>query len=162
VRAGLALASLLVATLAAPLEAAKEPASPSKWPADSTAVHAALTRFIVAFENLDWEPFRHCFDDSATVFFPPPEAQERLTGRVAYEAGFKRIFDAVRPSNPSGPPYQSLIPEDLRIEPLGPGAALVSFQMRNGERIARRTIVFRKRGDRWLIAHLHASKKPIP
>ena len=159
-RAGLALACVIIAGFASRAEAAKAPAS--AWPADSTAVHAALSHFLTAFENLDWEPFRRSFDDSATVFFPPPETQERLTGRAAYEAGFKRIFDAIRPTNPNGPPYQSLVPEDLRIESLGPEAALVSFQIRNGERIARRTIVFRKRGDQWLIAHLHASKKPIP
>ncbi len=157
---GLRLAVLVL--LAAGVPDTRANAAERSWSADSIAVHAALGKFLTAFENLDWEPFCASFDDDATVFFPPPEVQERLDGRAAYEAGFRRIFDAIRPNNPNGPPFQSLKPEDLRIDSLGPGVALASFHMRNGERIARRTIVFRERNGVWRIAHLHASRKPVP
>jgi hypothetical protein len=35
--------------------------------------------------------------------------------------------------------------------------AVVSFHLRNSERIARRTLVMKKARGAWLIAHLHAS-----
>jgi len=42
-----------------------------------TAVRAALTRFLTAFENLDWDAFRASFNDDVTVFFPMPEPPQR-------------------------------------------------------------------------------------
>jgi len=41
-------------------------------------------------------------------------------------------------------------------------AQIVSFTLRNAERIARRTLVFKKVGGDWLIVHLHASNVPRP
>lgn len=131
-----------------------------EWAVDSVAVRAALTRFLVAFENLDWEAFRTSFDDRATVFFPTPEPSERFEGRAAYETRFRQVFDQVRRAASGGPPFQHLNPEDLRIEELGPGAALVTFHLRNTERLARRTIVFRRTHGVWHIVHLHASNVP--
>jgi ketosteroid isomerase-like protein len=128
--------------------------------ADVADVHTALTRFLVAFENLDWGAFRECFDDQATVFFPSPEPGERAEGRAAYEARFRHVFDEIRRTEPSGPPFQTLEPQDLRIEVLGPNGALVTFHLRNAERLARRTVVFRKADGRWRIFHLHASNVP--
>jgi ketosteroid isomerase-like protein len=125
---------------------------------DIVAVRMALTRFLTAFENLDWDTFRSSFDDNATVFFPSPEPPERCQGRVAFEARFRKIFDGIRREHPGGPPFHHLEPEDVRTELLGPSIALVTFHLRNAERVARRTIVFRRvAGRRWLIVHLHAS-----
>jgi len=41
-------------------------------------------------------------------------------------------------------------------------AAIVTFHLRNDERVGRRTIVFRKTDGAWRIAHLHASNVPWP
>jgi SnoaL-like protein len=98
---------------------------------DSVAVGAAVTRFLTAFENLDWETFRACFDDSATVFYPTPEPP---------------------------PPFHRLEPEHLAIDCVGSTIAVVTFQLRNSERLARRTLVFQKtEPGGWRIVHLHAS-----
>jgi hypothetical protein len=49
------------------------------------------------------------------------------------------------------------VPEHLQVQLVGDTAAVVTFEMTNPERVARRTLVLQKRGDRWLVAHLHAS-----
>jgi ketosteroid isomerase-like protein len=131
------------------------------WKVDSTAVHAALIRFLRAFENLDWETFRMSFADDATVFFPIPEPPERATGRPAIEAQFRGVFDHIRRANPGGPPFQSLVPEDLRIERIGRDAVLVTWHFRNAARLARRTILMRRDTVGWRIVHLHASNVPL-
>ena len=97
-------------------------------------VRAALTRFLTAFENLDWPTFR-----------------------AAVEARFHEVFEAIRAGHPGGPPFHRLEPQELRIDALGPDAAIATFHLRSAERTARRTIVFRRTGTGWAIAHLHAS-----
>lgn len=124
---------------------------------DSAAVAAALQRFLTAFENLDWGPFRAAFSDSATIFQPVPEMAERVTGPRGIDSTFHAVFAAIRARATGGPPYQRLVPTDLRIQPLSPGLVLVTFQLRNAERLARRTVLFRHEKDGWRILHLHAS-----
>jgi len=132
------------------------------WGVDSTAVHAALDRFLTAFENLDWQTFRLSFADNVTVFFPVPEPPQRATGRDAVEAQFRRVFEEIRRANPTGPPFQRLVPEDLSIEPVARDVVLITFHLRNAERLARRTIVFHRDASGWRIVHLHASNVPTP
>ena len=129
---------------------------------DSAAVHAAVAEFVRAFENLDWERFRAAFADDATVFFPLPEPPQRFSGRAAVEAQFARVFEAIRRQSSGGPPYHRLPPVDLRIALLGPTTALVTFELRNTERVGRRTLVLHRESDRWLITHLHASNVARP
>ena len=129
---------------------------------DSAAVHAAVTGFLRAFEDLDWPRFHAAFSDDVTAFFPMPEPPRRFVGRAAVEAQFQRVFAAIRAAAPAGPPYQRLPPVDLVIEMLGDGTALVSFELRNAERIGRRTLVMRREAGAWRIVHLHASNVPVP
>lgn len=140
---------------------AQTPGQAKGWPEDSVAVRAALSRFLTAFENLDWPTFEASFDPEASAFFPVPEPQERADGRAAVAARFRRVFDEIRASAPSGPPFMRLAPENLRVEPLGPGYALVSFELHNSQRIARRTFVLRRSPGGWVIVHLHASSTPV-
>jgi hypothetical protein len=91
---------------------------------DAADVRLAVTRFLTAFENLEWETFRSSFDDNVTVFFPTPEPPLRFDGRAAVEAHFQEVFKAIRASTPGGPPYQQLRPKDLRIEMIPPGKQL--------------------------------------
>lgn len=125
-------------------------------------VRAALALFLTAFENLEWNAFRQCFDDTATVFFPAPTTPERTDGRTAFEARFTEVFAQIRSATPGGPPFQRLAPEDLHVELLGTEAAIATFHLRNAERLARRTIVLRRRERGWLIAHMHATNVPRP
>ena len=129
---------------------------------DSAAVAVALRRFLTAFENLEWEPFRAAFSDSATVFHPAPNMPERVTGRAAVDSTFRAVFDDVRAHAAGGPPFHRLTPEDLRIQPQAPGVVLVTFELRNSDRLGRRTVVFGRERDAWRIVHLHASNVAIP
>lgn len=132
-------------------------AAVSRAAQDSAAVADALHRFLTAFENLDWGPFRAAFSDSATIFQPVPEMAERVTGPRGIDSTFRAVFAAIRARAAGGPPYQRLVPTDLRIQPLSPGLVLVTFHLRNAERLARRTVLFRHETDGWRILHLHAS-----
>jgi ketosteroid isomerase-like protein len=129
---------------------------------DTAAVHAAVTGFLQAFEDLDWPRFRAAFSDDVTAFFPIPEPPQRFVGRAAVEAQFQRVFAAIRAAAPSGPPYQHLQPVGLRIEMVDDAVALVSFELRNARRIGRRTLVMRREAGNWRIVHLHASNVPLP
>jgi uncharacterized protein (TIGR02246 family) len=146
----------LAALTPVPLEAASKP------DADRQAVQELTSRFLKAFEDLDMPRFIACFTEDATVFFPTPEPPERFEGRRAIESHFQKVFEAIRKSSgASGPPFHRLVPEDLLIQILDPHAAIVSFHLRNSERIARRTLVLAKVAGRWRIAHLHASNVPV-
>ena len=119
-------------------------------------VQSAAEAFIKAFNNLDWEPFRNCFADDATVFFPSATmAAARANGRAEIEAIFKTLFDAARKRKDS-PPYLNIEPKDTRIRVSG-NAAVVTFHLGGKDSLGRRTIIFEKLKGRWLIVHLHAS-----
>lgn len=148
--------ALLIATTS--FTFAIEPANQS---ADRAAIETFTRKFLRAFEDLDMKQFIACFANNATVFLPTPEPPERVEGKQAIQQSFERIFASIRNSATSGPPFHHLDPEDLSIQ-LTPGkAAVVSFHLRNGERIARRTLVLTNTNGRWLILHLHASNVPI-
>jgi len=125
-------------------------------------VRAALSGFLTAFENLAWESFRASFAEDACVFFPSARTPERFCGRRAIEARFAQVFDQERRAAASGPPYLQLHPEELAIQLVGTTGAIASFLLRNQERVARRTIVFRNDQGRWRIVHLHGSNVPWP
>jgi hypothetical protein len=55
-----------------------------------------------------------------------------------------------------------LRPEHLRIQVVAPGAVVATFELRNAQRIARRTFVFRHDPAGWRIVHLQASNVPWP
>jgi hypothetical protein len=63
---------------------------------DSAAVAVALQRFLTAFENLDWGPFRAAFSDSATIFQPVPQMAERVAGPRGIDSTFRAVFAAIR------------------------------------------------------------------
>jgi hypothetical protein len=149
-----------LATLALPLAVGAQSNPAARR--DSAAVAGALRRFLTAFENLDWEPFRAAVADSATVFHPAPNMPERVTGRAAVDSPFRAVFADVRAHAAGGPPFHRLTPEDLRIQPLAPGVVLVTFELRNPERLGRRTVVFGRERDAWRIVHLHASNVATP
>ncbi len=158
-------------TVAGPARA--QPAAPSAS-TDSAQVHAAAPRFLAAFDSLHWEPFRAALAPDATVFMPGGLGpRTRLDGRAAVEAEFRRTFDAVlarhaRDGRP-GPPTLGVtaMVRDVRVQPLAPGAAVVSFQLggdaADAPSLGRRSVVFRREGDgAWRVAHWHASNSPRP
>jgi len=130
-------------------------------PPGDPGVTAFVSDFLTAFENLDWERFRSCFRDDACVFHPDFERASRVCGRDEVEASFKKVFDEIRAESPNGPPYMSLKAERLKVQIVNANAAIVSFELRNSHRIARRTLFLVRDDGEWRIVHLHASNLKI-
>src|SRR6476660_7887770 len=128
---------------------------------DRAAIEAFTREFLHAFEDLDMKQFIACFADDATVFFPMPEPPERVQGKQAIQQRFEHVFASIRSTAKSGPPFQHLVPEDLAIQIMPGRTAIVSFHLKNSERIARRTLLLINTNGQWLIRHLHASNVPI-
>ena len=128
---------------------------------DRAAIEAFTREFLHAFEDLDMKQFIACFAADATVFFPMPEPPERVQGKQAIQQRFEHVFASIRSTAKSGPPFHYLAPEDLTIQLVPGQTAVVSFQLRNAERIARRTLVLTNANGQWFILHLHASNAPI-
>jgi len=135
-------------------------ARPSNSP-EEPAVRSFVLQFLRAFEDLDLPRFIDCFADDATAFYPVPEPPARVDGKPAIRARFESVFAAIRRGAPGGPPYHRLVAEDLAVQMAGRDSAVVTFHLRNAQRIARRTLVVRRDGERWLIVHLHASNVPL-
>ena len=150
--------AIALLTALSPLASATEPAKES---GERAAIEIFTRKFLRAFEDLDMQQFIACFADDATVFFPMPEPPERVQGREAIQQRFERVFASIRGSAKSGPPFHHLAPENLSIQLMPGGTAVVSFHLRNEERIARRTFVLTKTNEKWLIVHLHASSVPM-
>ncbi len=133
---------------------------------DRQEVEKAVAHWLGVFESLDMPVFIDCFTDDATIFMPSfvpaPDIPERIAGKAAVRSSFEQIFAAIRQGASNGPPYHRLQPEDLQTQMLGADSAVVTFHLRNSQRIARRTLVMRKVQGTWLIAHLHASNFYFP
>jgi hypothetical protein len=68
---------------------------------------AVLSKFVRAFNNLNWNEFIECFTNDATVFmaYPPVATRTSVVG------AFLPLFE--RASALPGPPYLNIAPEDL-------------------------------------------------
>ena len=155
----LALLSISYSTLPAWCQSAAKSKPPAVDP-NSVAVQKAAEAFLDAFNNLEWERFRRSFSDDATVFFPFSQVPRLANGRTELEAVFKAFFDDVRKRKP-GPPYQNIVPQDLKIQMLGK-VAIVTFHLGGGDSVSRRTLVFQKQKAGWLITDMHASSVTKP
>lgn len=92
------------------------------------------------------------FTEDATVFFPMNDRPLRANGRAEIGAAFLSLFNLPGYQRGRGMPK----PEALRVERMG-DAALVTFQTTNPNVTSRRTLLLRREGGRWRIAHLHGS-----
>ncbi|MGH8764147.1 MAG: YybH family protein, partial [Burkholderiales bacterium] len=124
----------------------------STVPAPGVAsVRAAMERFITALNALDAERISACFTDDVTVFVPTAQAG-RVSGKAAVDRIFRDYVEATRKTASR----TNIVPEDLQVE-VADGLALVTFTVRGKSSTARRSFVFRRVGDVWLISHFHAS-----
>ena len=122
-------------------------------------VREPLGKFIVAFDNLDWEQFRSFFADDATVFYPRGIAR-MAAGRADLDENFRRVFDGIRGMQ-THPPYMHIEPRDLQIQ-MFDGLAVATFHLDDrAGMLNRRTIVLRKTTLGWKIVHLHASEVAV-
>ena len=121
-----------------------------------TEVRDALTKFVYAFDNLDWESFRLAFDDDATVFYPRA-FPERANGRAEFEKTFKMFFHQIR-SGKTTAPYMDIQPKDMNIQVFGDTAVATFHLDDRAGFLNRRTFVLNKTKAGWKIVHLHASE----
>jgi ketosteroid isomerase-like protein len=136
------------------------PADPIQT-ADRRGIEEDTHAFLQAFENLDMARFIAHFADDASAFFPSPEPPSRVDGKSAIQRRFELVFQGIRAhSSRAHAPFHRLEPHGMTIQLLASDVAVVSFQLENTERVGRRTLVLKKRENRWLIAHLHASNSP--
>jgi uncharacterized protein (TIGR02246 family) len=118
---------------------------------DAPAVRAAMERFLDALNALDGERLAATFADDITAYVPSAQAR-RLDGKAAVMAVFRQYIDDTRKTTPR----TNIVPQDLRVE-AGDSIALVSFEVRGASSVARRSFVYRREGQAWLISHFHAS-----
>jgi len=127
--------------------------------ADSVEVAAVTTRFLGAFDSLEWAPFSEILSDSIEVFWPRADTPGRLRGRSEVENRFRRFFDLVRAARP-GPPYLHLQVRNLEVRTFE-GVGLVTFELTDvPDTLGRRTLLFHRESAGWRLVHLHSSNLP--
>ena len=149
---------LALATLQAAV--AQAPSSPNP---KTASVEGALSVFVTAFENLDWQAFGTCFSTTATIFHPAAPNTKLIDSPDQFEKAWLGVFERIKKSSGrSSPPYMSLHPLDLRVEKLSEDVVLVTFHLVDGSMIGRRTLVFKREPEGWKIVHIHASNIAAP
>jgi len=145
-----AAAALLLAACAAPGAAAS--ASAAEVGVGSPA--AAASAFLEAFNALNSARFDSFFAEDATMFFPDgPFPRERVEGKAAVTAAFRAFFEAARAR---GATRLNIRPQEMSVQDYG-RFAVVSFHLRGGANLGRRSLVLRRDGRDWRIVHFHAS-----
>lgn len=123
---------------------------------DDAAVRAAMNGFLDALNALDADRMASYFTDDVTAFVPLAQA-DRADGRAAVAGIFRAFVERTKPAVGR----LDIRPADMTVESSG-NLAVVTFNVRERESIRRRTFVFRRTGDRWLISHFHASDFKLP
>ena len=134
-------------------------------PTQEAEVRSLMADFIKAFNNLDWPAFRKCWVDHPVLFHPSVlqnPTGKRIDDLPGFEDSWRGQFDRTREfagqRGVTGPPFQNIVPKDLRVDFPGPNVAVVTFHLGpNNGFIGRRMFVVAKTADGWKITHLHAS-----
>ena len=149
---------LAIATLQAVVAQEQRSANPK-----TASVEEALSAFVAAFDNLDWQAFRTCFSTTATIFHPAAPNTKLIDSPDQFEKAWLGVFERIKKSSGrSSPPYMSLHPLDLRVEKLSEDVVLVTFHLVDGGTVSWRTLVFKREPDGWKIVHIHASNITAP
>jgi ketosteroid isomerase-like protein len=128
-------------------------APPVSRAGDEAAVRSAMNGFMDALNALDVERMSAFFADDITSFVPLAQA-DRVEGREAVTRIFRNFVARTKPTTPR----LNIIPEDMEVFVSG-DLGVVSFNVRekSPDVTRRRTFVFVRSGNRWLIRHAHAS-----
>ena len=118
-------------------------------------IKQAAQRFLTAFDHLNWEAFSRLVAQDVTVIMPWPSFPNRLDGIAEVEAVFRPFFETASQER-TGPPYLNLEPQGLQIQAFNE-VGLVTFHLSEEDHFGRRTLIFEKRENHWLLVHLHAS-----
>ena len=119
-------------------------------------IQGLLMDFLYSFSKLDLDGMMACFEDDATSFFPISHHIVMLDGKAEIRDAFENVISKVRAA---GRKRIKLEPEDVKIQDFG-DTAIVTFHIRDAD-LSRRTLVLRKKEEKWLIQHLHASNAPL-
>jgi len=111
--------------------------------------------FISALNALDTDRIAGYLASDITVFVPTVQPG-RVIGKAAVVEIFRDYVNAAKKTVAR----TGIVPEDPLIE-LGGDVAVVSFTVNSSGSVARRTFVFRRSGEAWLISHFHASNLPL-
>jgi ketosteroid isomerase-like protein len=123
----------------------------------TASVEEALSAFLTAFDNLDWQAFRICFSNTATTFHPAAPNIKLIDSPDQFEKAWLGVFERIKKSSGrASPPYINLNPLDLRVERLSEDVALVTFRLDDGSTVNRRTLVFKREPNGWKIVYIHA------
>ena len=125
----------------------------------SRDIRDAMSRFLTAFNNLDWPAFKDCFSPSATMFFPVqiPRRVEQESFHKTWLSIFEYLRKQAAGQGKTSPPYLDIKPNDVRIDQLKPDIAVVTFHLGSDPNLNRRTLVLQKLPTGWKIVHLHGS-----
>jgi ketosteroid isomerase-like protein len=138
----------LLVCLAAACSTATTPISKS---ADEAAVRAAMNGSMEALNALDADALAAYFADNITAFVPLAQA-DRVEGREAVTKIFRNFMTRTKATTSR----LNIVPEDMEVQVSG-NLGVVTFNVREKDVTRRRTFVFVRSGDRWLIRHFHAS-----
>lgn len=119
-------------------------------------IQGVLIDFLLAFSRLDLGGMMACFEDDATSFFPISHHIVMLDGKDEIREAFEKVLSKIRAT---GHRSIKLEPKDVKIQDFG-DTAIVTFHIRDAD-LSRRTLVLRRKEDKWLIQHLHASNAPL-
>jgi ketosteroid isomerase-like protein len=130
-------------------------------------VETALLEFLRAFENCDIPAMDRVFAPDCVSFeqVVAGSAGHTVSDLTPYRrcAGMPPAMRRIAldlPTRTLGPPYHSLVPQDLMIQVFG-DAAVATFHIQRDGILRRRTVVFVKRDEGWRIVHFHASSVQV-
>ena len=112
-----------------------------------------MNGFMDALNALDADRMSAFFAEDITFFVPLAQA-DRVEGREAVTRIFRNFVARTKPTTAR----LNIIPEDVEVLVSGDlGAASFNVREKSPDVTRRRTFVFVRHGDRWLIRHAHAS-----
>lgn len=122
----------------------------------------AVASWLASFNSLETGRFLAFFAADASVFMPMPSGNP-LGGRRVEPENLTRewteLFARFRKSSSrTQPPFMNIAPQDVCIDHLGRGAAVVTFHLGEGPWTGRRSLAWRREAEGWRIVHVHASR----
>jgi ketosteroid isomerase-like protein len=137
-------------------------------PEPDAAILAPVEEFVHALTHADDAALRRAFAPDATLFMPFDELPRRIEGVGAISEAFAPYFKSLRASDRQ-PPYFKLEPRDRLVQRLGDDVAIVTFHLgelpgagaKESVRYSRRSVIVKRDGAGWRIAHLHASNVTV-
>lgn len=150
---------MLAAVMLAAPAAAEQENRGEAHPAEQ--VVRELTRAIDLF---DLPAFVGSFHDDVTMIYPIDGIPRRVDGLDALAATQERVFatlgERFRADGVLEGPYFDLRPENVVVQTVGDGAAVVTWHVDRGSHLGRRTAVVEERDGEWKIVSYHASNVP--